>query len=193
MRALRGLWLLLTLSALATVSAGLSPAGSVQTKPNSGSLLVHVSFLLIDGEQRTAVPLDHKFSAGDRLRIEVIPNRTGFLYLFSRSKDDKRERLWPPGDSMLGVRGDQMIAVPERGSFRIEGDSSEDTIDLLFTVSPLADPSAVSELQTGTKIRQIRLREIKVDRQPVADPGSSFEADLNDRGVAVLALKVKHR
>jgi len=144
-------------------------------------------------EKRTAVPLDHKFPAGDRLRIEVTPSRTGFLYLFSRAKDGKRERLWPPGEGMLGVRDGQTIAVPEHGSFRMEGDTGEDTIDLLFTVSPLADPFAATELQTGSRIRQIRLKEVKLDNQPVADLGSSFAADLDDRGVAVLELKVKHR
>jgi hypothetical protein len=193
MRAFRALWPLLTLSTLAVVPVGLSAAVPPQVKPNASSLLVHVSYLLVDGEKRTAVPLDHKFSEGDRLRIEVTPSRTGFLFLFSRSKDGKRERLWPSGDAMLGVQGGQTIAVPEGGSFRMEGTAGEDTIDLLFTASPLADPFAATGPQTESRFKQIRLREIKLDKQPVADPGSIFQADLNDRGVAVLELTVKHR
>jgi hypothetical protein len=157
------------------------------------SLVIHVSYLVVDGKKRTAVPLDHKLSVGDRLRIEVTPSRTGFLYLFSRGKDGKRERLWPPGTDMLAVRGGQVIAVPEQGSFRIEGGTGEDTIDLLFTVSPLADPFTAAGPQPGSQFRQIRLKGVKLDNQPVADPGSSFTADLDDRGVAILELKVVHR
>jgi hypothetical protein len=190
MSAFRALWPLLTLSTLAQSGASPAPAPA---KPGASSLLVHVSYLVIDGEKRTAVPLDHKFPEGDRLRIEVTPSRIGFLYLFSREKGGKRERLWPPGDAMLGVQGGQTIAVPEGGSFRMEGTAGEDTIDLLFTVSPLADPFAATGPQTEPRFQQIRLREIKLDKQPAADPGSSFQADLNDRGVAVLELKVKHR
>jgi len=204
MRLARALRVLLTPLTLAVVMAVLTlptPA-SVQAdaktsapaaKPGQGSLLIHVSFLVVDGEKRTAVPLDHKLSEGDRLRIEVTPSRTGFLYLFSRGKDGKRERLWPPGTDMLAVRGGQTIAVPEHGSFRIDGSTGEDTIDLLFTVSPLADPFAAAGPKPDSHVRQIRLKEVKLDGQPVADPGSSFTADLDDRGVAVLELKVVHR
>ena len=195
MRPSRAFRLLLILSALAAVPIGLSAAGPspAPAKPAASSLLVHVSYLVIDGEKRTAVPLDRRFPEGDHLRIEVTPSRTGFLYLFSRDKTGKRERLWPPGDSMLGVQGGQTIAVPGGGSFRMEGTAGEDTIDLLFTVSPLADPFAATGPQAESRFKQIRLREIKLDKQPEADPGSSFQADLNDRGVAVLELKVKHR
>jgi hypothetical protein len=196
MRAFQVLWPLLTLSTLAVAPVGLlvaDPIQQAQAKPSASSLLIHVSFLVIDGEKRTSVPLNRKFPTGDRLRIEVTPSRTGFLYLFSRARDGKRERLWPPGQAMLGVSGGQTIAVPEHGSFRMEGDPGEDTIELFFTESPLADPLAAAGPQTRSRFRQIRLREIKLDNQPVADPGSSFEADLDDRGVAVLELKVKHR
>jgi hypothetical protein len=196
MRAFWVLWPLLTLSTLAAAPAVLSitdPILQAQAKSSAGSLLLHVSFLVIDGEKRTSVPLNHKFPVGDRLRIEVTPSRTGFLYLFSRARDGKRERLWPPGQAMLGVSGGQTIAVPEHGSFRMEGDPGDDTIELFFTESPLADPFAAAGPQTGSRFRQIRLREIKLDNQPIADPGSSFETDLDDRGVAILELKVTHR
>jgi hypothetical protein len=195
MRAFQKFWLSLILPALATISVGLSPASprQAQAKPSTGALLVRVSYLVIDGEKRTAVPLDHKFPTGDHLRIEVTPSRTGFLYLFLRDKDEKRERLWPPGESMLGVQSGQTIAVPERGSFRIEGDSGKDTIDLLFTVSPLANPFIASGFKAESRSGQIRLKEVKLDKQPIADLGSSFQADLDDRGVAVLELKVWHQ
>jgi hypothetical protein len=191
-RVLRPLFLLAALGvavpALADPAASPSPAKA--SRPAQGSLLLHVSYLVIDGETRTAVPLDHKFSTGDRLRIEVTPSRDGHLYLFSREKDGKKERLWPPGDGALPVRAGQTISVPEHGSFRTGG-TAEDTIDLLFTLNPLADPAAVAG--SSSNIVQIRLKEVKLDTKPVADPGASFTADLDDRGAAVLELKVRHR
>jgi hypothetical protein len=186
-RVLRPLFLLAALWMTA------SPSPAKPSRPAQGSLLLHVSYLVIDGETRTAVPLDHKLSVGDRLRIEVTPSRDGHLYLFSREKDGKKERLWPPGEGALPVRAGQTISVPEHGSFRIEGDSGEDTIDLLFTLNPLADPAAAAGPGPASNIVQIRLKEVKLDAQPVADPGASFTADLDDRGAAVLELKVRHR
>jgi hypothetical protein len=198
MRSLRVLRPLFLLAALGVaVSAPADPAASPKPakplRPAQGSLLLHVSYLVIDGETRTAVPLDHKFSTGDRLQIEVTPSRDGHLYLFSREKDGTKERLWPPGDGTLPVRAGQTISVPEHGSFRMEGDTAEDTIDLLFTLNPLADPAAVAGPGPSSSIVQIRLKEVRLDTKPVADPGASFTADLDDRGAAVLELKVRHR
>lgn len=194
-RVLLPLFLLVALGVPAPALARPAAAPSLAKKPSpaQSSLVLHVTYLVIAGETRTAVPLDHKFPAGDRLRIEVTPSLAGHLYLFSRAKDGMRERLWPPVEGALPVRAGQTVTIPEHGSFRMEGDSGEDTIDLLFTLSPLADPVAAAGPQPESNIRQIRLKEIKLDSKPVTDPGASFAADLDDRGIAVLKLKVRHR
>lgn len=156
-------------------------------------LVLEVGLRKVTASGPTAVPLDHELRTGDAIRIMVRTSQPGYLYLFYRSGKEPSVRLWPQGAGAHRIEAREEITVPSDGNLRVTEGSRDETIQLLFARAPLKDPLAALK-PNPRKIRQIRLRAIVVDRTDGAEtPPSSFSADLDDQGVAVLEIPLRHR
>jgi hypothetical protein len=147
------------------------------------------------GLRATAVPLDHEFENGERFRITLTSSRNGYVFLLDRGADHNLHRLWPATGGAIPIAARETVLVPPDGQFRLGAATGTDTVRIVFSLLPLADPLAL-QLDTdapgrgaAAPIRQIRLRgELGRD-----DAAAEFTGEIVERGVAVLDLNLVHR
>ncbi|HVR10977.1 MAG TPA: DUF4384 domain-containing protein [Thermoanaerobaculia bacterium] len=189
---------------LASAAGGQSAAarrpGQLFPTARPGTLIVRVGLEKVAGSAATAVPLDHVFQSGDRLRISISVNRAGYLRLLARGADGKTERLWPPGSEATPIGADESVLVPGDGSIRLDEKPGTERVEVIFSSTPIAKapvvpvPGPAGRDEAPGTIRQIRLRNLIVDRQAAeGDLGSYFTGDLGKGGVATVAFEIRHQ
>lgn len=169
---------------------------------NPVTVMLRVGLQKVSGLGTMGVPLGYEFRGGDRFRIDVKPDHDGYLYLLRQDEQGRFERLWPQGDQVAPVRAGEAVQVPANGNLRLDTAPGAEKIQILFSLKPVADPLAVLVPDGGKdsgkkarKIRQIRLRAVELDE--TAPPGTSSAGDftglLDEAGVAVLEISVRHK
>jgi hypothetical protein len=84
-----------------------------ENSPSEGNRLVGRLGILLKTEQgMVVVRPDHAFRSGDRFRLQITANRSGWLHVMHSAAGHKWQQLWPTGHEMKRVEAGQMYEVP---------------------------------------------------------------------------------
>jgi len=128
------------------------PAGKKKTPDYFGLKVQLVKVSPGGGEQ--AVSMRHEFTSGDRFRLIVTPNCSGYVYVYNQyivaaANDVKPERLiYPrPGASPVLLKAYQPVILPgEQKTFKLDANQSgTERMKLVLSAEPLPTPAGGSE------------------------------------------------
>lgn len=131
------------------VCSGASTASKPRISPISGNsasqnsatalgLSYWIDLQLPNGEL-ARVSADKRFSTGDRIRLSLRPNRSGYLYLFNLGTSSRMTPLFPRGEETARTEAGQTVSVPARNFLRFSGPPGEEQIVILFSPTPLPE------------------------------------------------------
>lgn len=147
--------------------AALRPLGS-------DALVVLVRVQKATGDGLRTVPLDHRFSPGDRFAFEVSPSRGGYVALHALGPERQLgERVWPetPGGEPVAARG--FTRLPPGNSLSLEG-KGPTRLALVFSLTPLGSPSG--EIPAARWLRPVRMRDVVVNEDALPEaPAAVFQ------------------
>ena len=109
-----------------------------------------VELLGSSGEHRR-VTTERLFRSGDRVQLNIMSNRDGYLYIVNFDSTGRSQLLFPHSASSAGnnlIRANTRYEVPPETHLRFDADSGEETILMMFSPSPLAGVPALPLPQT---------------------------------------------
>jgi len=159
-------------------------------------LLIRVTVERLDDEHGpVAVPLDHRFATGDRVRFDVRSSRAGCFSIASVDGRGDLHPLWPRDGGCHPIAAETATRVPAMGGLRFGG---RGPTRLALLVSPIATRAAspATPHSTGSRrrwLKQIRLRDVVVDETPVVEePVTYFQGEIADAETAAVKLVLHH-
>ncbi|MCX8491740.1 MAG: DUF4384 domain-containing protein [Cyclobacteriaceae bacterium] len=108
------------------------------------------------------VPASHNFKSGERININFLSNRDGYLYVVNLGTTGNATILYPRKSATGMVVAGQTIAVPGNGYMRFDNNAGEETIMAILSPTPLGNSDVGSS---------------DGNRQAVSNSGSSVVAD----------------
>ncbi|HZS53916.1 MAG TPA: DUF4384 domain-containing protein [Bryobacteraceae bacterium] len=83
------------------------------------------------------VPPDSEFHAGDSIRLSLMSNQAGYLYIIQHGSSGKWRPLYPPpGATEAKLGPGQEYLVPGNGSFQFDADSGQEKLFVLLSRAP---------------------------------------------------------
>src|SRR5579884_435753 len=80
---------------------------------------------------------DSEFHAGDSIRLSLMSNQPGYLYIIEHGSSGKWRPLYPPpGGSETKLSAGQEYLVPGDGSFQFDADSGQEKLFVLLSREP---------------------------------------------------------
>ncbi len=80
---------------------------------------------------------DSEFHAGDSIRLSLMSNQSGYLYIIEHGASGKWRPLYPPpGISETKLTPGQEYLVPGNGSFEFDADSGQEKLFVLLSREP---------------------------------------------------------
>ncbi|HEX4807524.1 MAG TPA: DUF4384 domain-containing protein [Bryobacteraceae bacterium] len=123
-----------------------------------------------DGTYQEISP-DAVFHAGDRIRLSLMSNQQGYLYVVEQGSSGKWIPLYPGGDSQPDsnrlATGKEYI-VPGKGAWEFKGDAGQERLFVLLSREPETDLSGM--------IDSLRDRKDGLDDQQVAHLRSEVQS-----------------
>jgi Domain of unknown function (DUF4384) len=113
------------------------------------------------------VATNHVFRAGDRIKIRIVPNINGYLYVYNKGTTGRQTRLFPAGDSSSArVATGVTYTVPAAGLMRFDENPGREEIGVFLTDRPISMDG------TDDKIAQSGQRATYASATPVSCKGS---------------------
>jgi hypothetical protein len=98
---------------------------------------------LESGRMQNRVTTDHIFQSGDRIKIKVVPNIDGYLYVFNKGTSGNQVLLYPSSmGSPSFVTAGRTYIIPNSGSMKFDDNPGREEIGIFLSSTPL--PSAVN-------------------------------------------------
>ena len=132
--------------------------------------------LLTKSGETQRVTTDRVFRAGERIRLHVLSNRDGFLYLINIGSTGRSTVLFPSvatTPARNAVRAGEPVIIPSNGQIRFDDNPGEES--LLFVFSPAFNEDALPGRPTVSALPEDVAR---------------FLADAEARGAKDLVLEV---
>lgn len=80
---------------------------------------------------------DSEFHAGDAIRLSLMSNQTGYLYIIEHGSSGKWRPLYPPpGVTETKLAPGQEYLVPGNGSFQFDADSGQEKLFVMLAREP---------------------------------------------------------
>lgn len=80
---------------------------------------------------------DSEFRAGDSIRLSLMSNQPGYLYIIEHGSSGKWSPLYPPpGITETKLSAGQEYLVPGNGSFQFDADSGQEKLFVLLSREP---------------------------------------------------------
>ena len=97
------------------------------------------------GKQKL-VSFDKKFKTGDRIRVQVTSNKSGYLTV---TAIDPKGNISPISEQK--VTGDTPIFVPNHGSIKFDGQTGEEQIVFTLSLNPTPKKDSISSEESTSK------------------------------------------
>lgn len=138
------------------------------------ALVVFVRVQKATGDGLRAVPIDHRFSPGDRFAFEVSPSRGGYVALHALGPERQLgERIWPPAPGGEPVAARAFTRLPPGNSLSLKG-KGPTRLALVFSLTPLG--SQGGEIPAARWLKQIRVRDVVVNADSLPEaPAAVFQ------------------
>ena len=91
------------------------------------------------------VSFDKKFKSGDRIRVQVTSNKSGYLTV---TAIDPKGNVSPIGEQK--VTGDAPIFVPSHGSIKFDGQTGEEQIVFTLSLNPTPKKDSISSEESAS-------------------------------------------
>ena len=117
------------------------------------------------------VTTSYHFKSGDKILLKVVPNVSGYMYVYNKGTSGKQTILYPSSSSGSGyVVANQEYPIPSSGMITFDSNPGSEDIGVFLTQNPMpvggdrasikssnVSASAVSYTQCGTKDLSIDL------------------------------------
>jgi len=153
-------------------------------------LRLEVKVLRLDAATQAMVPVraDSTFKTGDAVVFEVKASRGGYLALLASGAVGP-PWFWPQASAGEPAPSQQPMRVPSSGLIRLKAPGPT-KLSLVFSPLPLDGSGSPSGKPRW--LRQIILREIKLEDDAQAGSVLILEGDLGDAERAVVELELRH-
>ncbi len=188
------------------------PQGSVSERKREAYLGISYWIELTgrDGKKRR-VTADRTFRSGDRIKLLLVANRDGYLYLLNIGSTGRSYVLFPhsgmsPGDNF--IRANTSYEIPYSATIRFDENPGEETLLLFLSAKPMGellpggDPRAPS-FDTEQTARWVAAGEQRGAKDLVLETDSAGPrpasyavaplSSLENGGMITLKIKLKHQ
>jgi hypothetical protein len=84
----------------------------------------------------------HVFQSGDRIKLQVKSNTSGYLYVLNEDESGKRTPLYPVNGQMSAlVEPGMAYTIPPRGSIRFDDNPGNEKVTIALTRNSISGPS----------------------------------------------------
>jgi hypothetical protein len=188
------------------------PAAKRTTAPATGQYMGVTYWVDVVGKdgQRRRVTTDSVFRSGDRIKLAVQTNRSGFLYVINLGTSGRTHVLFPhPGvaSGSNAVHAGQTYEVPAVGAIRFDDTPGEELVLIMLSPTPIGDarppdqrPGAVTADEAARLLmtaEQKGAKDLIVEADPRGPRPASYAvaplSSLETGGIITVRLKLKHQ
>ena len=101
------------------------------------------------------VPESFTFLSGDRMRLQVAVNRTGYMYILHRGSKGDWHLLFPDpriDGGKHSAKAGQALEIPRNGWFEFDADPGVEELYIFFAVQPIRELKVPSPTETRTEV-----------------------------------------
>lgn len=145
------------------------PVQIIQTSYSNTALGLRYTLQKKTSEGAADVPADTEFHSGDRIRLNVEVNDTGYLYIISQGTSGTWTALFPSPEIENGdnrVQRGRIYTVPPGHVFAFSGKPGVERLFVIFSRQPVAEIDSL-------------IYSLKGGRRPVSAPGAARPASEN--------------
>lgn len=94
------------------------------------------------------VTTSHNFTSGDRIKLRIKSNSSGYLYVINQDASGQQTYLYPAnGQKSELIQPGMVYTIPDRGTIRFDNIPSNEKITVALAKFPLAQPSNIAATQ----------------------------------------------
>ena len=94
---------------------------------------------LDNGKSLQKVTTKYQFKSGDRIRLKVVPNISGYLSVYNRGTTGNVNLLYPGANAAVGrVLEKQEYTIPSTGLIRFDNNPGREEIGIFLSQTPIA-------------------------------------------------------
>lgn len=186
-----------------------TPADQGRKEPYLG-ISYWIELVSRDG-MKQRVTADRTFRSGDRIKLLLVANRDGYLYLLNIGSTGRSYMLFPhsgmsPGDNF--IRASATYEIPYSATIRFDENPGQETLLLMLSPKPMGDlppgpdprtPTLNAE-DTGRLVAAAERRGAKdlvLETESVGSSPASYGvaplSSMGEEGMITLQIKLKHR